>query len=260
MPSGSASADVQRDPPNRPTGPQRRAATAEEAFQAGLASLDAVSLEDEVRERVHTPQSVPAKLRGTVRAALRAGLAAARASPQEELRGWKLHAGPAHAPALGAVPCTHRPRKARAQLGSLCAGAVATVAPPSHTSCPHLGELSAAPSRPRGLTSVASTASCSPCHRGSPLQTTSMRVLHGHIQVYISQAHTHSWPHVRQPSRRVRAQGRWRARQGRRRWHTPLGDHQAHQVDGGKRRPAVQVGATGAAGEGGEHGSAYWGV
>ena len=31
------------------------------------------------------------------------------------------------------------------------------------------------PSRPRGLTSVASTASCSPCHRGSPLQTTSIR-------------------------------------------------------------------------------------
>ena len=37
-------------------------------------------------------ESVPAKLRGTVRAALRTGLrlAAARASPQEEFRGWKL--------------------------------------------------------------------------------------------------------------------------------------------------------------------------
>ena len=40
-PSGSASADAQPDRTNRPTGPQRRAAAAEEALQAGLASLDA---------------------------------------------------------------------------------------------------------------------------------------------------------------------------------------------------------------------------
>ena len=45
-------ANVQPDPANRPTGPQRRAAAVEEAFQAGLVSLDAVSLEDEVRKRV----------------------------------------------------------------------------------------------------------------------------------------------------------------------------------------------------------------
>ena len=52
--------------------------------RAGLASLDTVFREDEVRKRVHTFQSVPAKLRGTVHAALRAGL---RAPPQHQLRG-----------------------------------------------------------------------------------------------------------------------------------------------------------------------------
>ena len=62
LPFGSVCADVQPDPANRPTGPQRRAAAAEETFQAGLVSLEAVSLEDEIRKRVHTLQSVLAKL------------------------------------------------------------------------------------------------------------------------------------------------------------------------------------------------------
>ena len=79
-------------------------------------------------------------------------------------------------------------------------------------------------------------------------------VLHGHIQVHISQAHIpgHTCASLAAHPGECALKGGWRARQGCRRWHTPLGDHQAHQAAGSKRKPAVQVGAAGAAGEGGE--------
>ncbi|CAE7442537.1 unnamed protein product [Symbiodinium sp. CCMP2592] len=62
------------------------------AFQRGLASLDDISLRDEMRKRVFTLQTVPVKIRGAARTAMRAGLqlAADQASPEQELRGWKL--------------------------------------------------------------------------------------------------------------------------------------------------------------------------
>ena len=50
-------------------------------------------------------------------------------------------------------------------------------------------------------------------------------VLHEHPSSY--QPDAHSWPHVRQPrgiTWQLLAQKRWHARQGRRRWRTPLGD------------------------------------
>ena len=70
----------------------RRAAAAEAGIQTGLLALDAVSLEDHFRRRALTLQGVPARLRGTLRAAMRAGprLAVEGASPEDAARGWKL--------------------------------------------------------------------------------------------------------------------------------------------------------------------------
>ena len=70
----------------------RHAAAAEAGIQTGLLALDAVSLEDHFRRRVLTLQGVPARLRGTLRAAMRAGLrlAVEGASPEDAARGWKL--------------------------------------------------------------------------------------------------------------------------------------------------------------------------
>ena len=60
--------------------------------KTGLLALDAVSLEDHFRRRVLTLQGVPARLRGALRAAMRAGLrlAVEGASPEDAARGWKL--------------------------------------------------------------------------------------------------------------------------------------------------------------------------
>ena len=92
-----------------------RPAHSRRAFQAGLVSLDAVSLEDEVRKRVHTFQSVPAKLRGhrPCRSATRTPACCGACLPSKGTPGLEtVHAGPAHAPASGAGPCTHCPRRA----------------------------------------------------------------------------------------------------------------------------------------------------
>ena len=63
----------------------------EAGLRAGLRQLDELSLEGVVRQRALTLQGIPARLRGTVRFALRAGLdLATRSAPAEAIRGWKL--------------------------------------------------------------------------------------------------------------------------------------------------------------------------
>ena len=74
------------------TAAQRRVSAAENGLLTGLASLDAVDLQDTLHQRVLTLQGVPTRLRGPLRTAFRAGLQliADRESPVQELRGWKL--------------------------------------------------------------------------------------------------------------------------------------------------------------------------
>ncbi|CAE7683973.1 unnamed protein product [Symbiodinium sp. CCMP2592] len=74
------------------TAAQRRVSAAESGLLTGLASLDGVDLQETLQQRVLTLQGVPARLRGALRTALRAGLQliADRESPAQELRGWKL--------------------------------------------------------------------------------------------------------------------------------------------------------------------------
>ncbi|CAE7314420.1 unnamed protein product [Symbiodinium sp. CCMP2592] len=74
------------------TAAQRRVSAAESGLLTGLASLDGVDLQDTLQQRLLTLQGVPARLRGALRTALRAGLQliADRESPAQELRGWKL--------------------------------------------------------------------------------------------------------------------------------------------------------------------------
>ncbi|CAE7429060.1 unnamed protein product, partial [Symbiodinium microadriaticum] len=71
---------------------QRRVCAAETGLLTGLASFDAVDLQDTLHQRVLTLQGVPTRLRGALRTAFRAGLQliADRESPVQELRGWKL--------------------------------------------------------------------------------------------------------------------------------------------------------------------------
>ena len=61
-------------------------------MQIRLASLDAITLDVALRQRILTLQGVPTCLRSALRTALRAGLQLItdRESPQLELRGWKL--------------------------------------------------------------------------------------------------------------------------------------------------------------------------
>ena len=84
------------------TAPLRRVAAAEAGIRAGLASLDAVALEEVLRQRVLTLQGVPARLRGALRTAFRTAFGA--------------HSGPTLAPAgaprMEAVP----PRAAHASV------------------------------------------------------------------------------------------------------------------------------------------------
>ena len=78
--------------PPRSTASQRRVAAAEAGIRAGLASLDAVPIEEVLRQRVLTLQAVPARLRGALRTAFRTALQLIHdcPSPQQELQGWKL--------------------------------------------------------------------------------------------------------------------------------------------------------------------------
>ena len=78
--------------PPRSTASQRRVAAAEAGIRAGLASLDAVPIEEVLRQRVLTLQAVPARLRGALRTAFRTALQLIhdRPSSQQELQGWKL--------------------------------------------------------------------------------------------------------------------------------------------------------------------------
>ena len=71
-------------------------------------------------------------------------------------------------------------RRRQAMYPELCRAAPANFNPENHetaTACAALVRESArgCPSRPTGLTSVASTESCAPCQSGRPLQVTSMR-------------------------------------------------------------------------------------
>ena len=61
-------------------------------MRLGLVSLDEVCLEETFRCRILALQGVPARFRRALRTALRTGLEliSERASPQQELRGWKL--------------------------------------------------------------------------------------------------------------------------------------------------------------------------
>ena len=78
--------------PAATTAPQRRVAAIEAGIREGFAALDGVALPDCVRHRVLTLQSVPTRVRGALRTALRAGLQliVSPHSPEDALRGWKL--------------------------------------------------------------------------------------------------------------------------------------------------------------------------
>ena len=99
-----------------------------------------------------------------------AGTAAARARASNRT---SVVAPGAHQPPISIPRTTRRQRRAWPSSGyvwRLLRWAAWAKATTGRDSAPARG----CPSRPTGLTVVASTASCAPCQRGSPLQTTSM--------------------------------------------------------------------------------------